>query len=251
MKTKLQIVLGSVLLSAFSSAYAQQTQIETTDGKQTSVVQPQAPLSDTDDSWKVSITPYLWIPGPNATIHLPFEAAGRHFDGNASLNAGWWDVLSKLSANFLVLSADGRVEVSKGKWGGFVDGYWLYAKITENNDGSKFLLHDSVDVTDSLHITNKFQAGQVNFGPRYLIGSIPFDKSGDFGVAFEAYGGGRANWVSNSIDGSVNLNHVGVGYNGSASQSYIRENEGRKIYRAADHLIAPARLGGDFLERAD
>ena len=229
---KITTAIASILLCATVATQAQQAASH--DGKQTNPLKDQVPVS-TEDQWKFSLTPYLWIPGMDVNIHTPVTLNGSRYDGNIGLSNSWLDVIKNMGGKLLVLSGDARFEFNKGKWGGFVDGYWMYAKVTRDTDGSKMLLHDKVDVTDSLHVTNKTQTGQVNFGPQYLLGTIPFDKSAEYSVGFQLYGGGRVNWISNKLDGSVNLNHVGVNFNSSARNAFAEPMIGLKTTWALGH----------------
>ena len=230
---KINNVIGSILLFAASVGHAQTATSH--DGNQTNALKDQVPAATSEDDWQFSVTPYLWMPLPDVTLHLPVKLNGTRYDGEITLSPSWGKVLGNLGGKLMVLSADGRFEFNKGTWGGFVDGYWIYSRVTADSDGSKFLLHDKVDEADSLHVTDKTQTGQVNFGPQYRLGTIPFDKTGDYSVGFQLYGGGRVNWIRNKLDGSVNLNHVGVNFNTSSSRAFAEPMIGLKTTWALGH----------------
>ena len=93
------------------------------DGKEIAVQQEPKPVSQ--DEWHFSFTPYFWLPTSDLTISVPEVTAGNHtIGGDISIYEPWWEVLSKFSSDFYVLALMGRVEAWKGRWGGFLDGYW-------------------------------------------------------------------------------------------------------------------------------
>ena len=238
------ITIAALLVLAASATYAQ---MQASDGKQ-SVIQAQAPLSATDDNWHVAFTPYAWAPGVDLNVQMPVSALGHQFNANVSTNADWWKVLSHYGPGFRILAADGRIEVSKGKWGAFVDGYWIYTKISGGQNGVKLGLDDRHDLAYAASFTNKTQFAQVNFGPRYLLGTIPLDKKADATVGFELYGGGRVNWISDTLDGSVTLNNILTGsFNKSASRLYAEPMIGLKtIWKFGPNFVGIIRgdVGG-------
>ena len=54
----------------------------------------------------------------------------RTIGGDFSVVQPWWETLGKFSNDFYVLSIGGRVEALKGRWGAFLDGYWIFGKET-------------------------------------------------------------------------------------------------------------------------
>jgi hypothetical protein len=219
------ITLTTLLIFAASAAYSQ-TQIH--DGKQTSVLQAQAPLSASDDEWHVAITPYAWVPGVDLDIKAPVSVRGHQTTADLSMNADWTKVLSHYGPGFRILSADGRIEVSKGKWGGFIDGYWMYIKVTGGGSGAKLGREDRHDVAYDANFTNKTQFAQINFGPRYLIGSRPLNQAGDAAVGLEVYGGGRVNYLSNSLSASATINNQSGNIDVSSSRAFAEPMIGLK-----------------------
>ncbi len=67
------------------------------------------------DEWQFFVSPYLWIPGINGTI--------TSLGSEVSPNVPWWDVASRLFSN--AIGVMGRAEAWKGRWGVYVDGYFM------------------------------------------------------------------------------------------------------------------------------
>ena len=195
--TRLPSFLAALLMGCIPAAHAQSA------GSKEVILQPD-PRPAAADQWKFTFTPYLWLPSVDLDVSMPDVTIGnRTFGGDFSIEQPWWDTLSDFSSDFYVLSLSGRVEAWKGRWGGFVDGYWIFGQSTVTGGDSKMVLRDRVQITTSSKITSRFDSGQVNFGPQYLLGtaSLPEDSS----VALLLYGGGRVNWVANDMDGTLTV----------------------------------------------
>lgn len=246
------LTLGSLLLT--TAGYAQSTQSKVTDAKQVIDTKQTASTAD-DDAWHFSITPYLWIPGSSVTINTPVTAGGRPTNGTINSNKSWTSVIGKLgSSSLTILSADGRFEVSKGKWGGFVDGYWMYARVKQSDGGTSTLLDDRVTLVHSHNITNTTQTAQVNLALTYLLGTVPLDKSGDYAVGFQVYEGARVNYISNKTEAVATLNSRVVGYTGSVSRTFAEPLLGVKTtWKLGSHFIGMIRgdVGGFGLAEND
>jgi hypothetical protein len=190
--------LAAILLAGLLSVQGQSSG----GGKET-ILQPASQPVD-DDEWHFTFTPYLWLPSVDLDLSLPDITVGnRTFGGDFSIDQPWWDTLSDFSSDFYVLSLNGRFEAWRGRWGGFIDGYWIFGKSTVTGSDSKMVLRDRVAIATSSSITSRFDTGQVNFGPQYLLGTAPLNETGK--VAFVLYGGGRVNWIGNDLDGSVTV----------------------------------------------
>jgi len=240
-------IVTLITLSGFvvSAAYAQQAQIQ--DGKQTSTIQAQAPLSATDDEWRVAFTPYAWVPGVDLDINVPVTLRGHQVNANLLMNADWISVLSHYGPGFRLMAADGRLEVSKGKWGAFIDGYWMYIKAKGGISGTKIGHDDRHDIGYSLDLTNKTQFAQVNFGPRYLIGTRPLNQSGDAAVGLEVYGGGRVNYVSDSLTATATVDNASANLDVSSSRAFVEPMIGIKtIWKLGHNFVGIIRgdVGG-------
>ena len=244
----LTLFLTTLLLSIAPSVHAEQS----SSGKQ-GIIQ-QAPTPAGDDEWRFSFTPYLWLPSADLEVSVPDITLGnRTFGGDFSIDQPWWDTLSDFSSDFYVLSLSGRFEAWKGNWGGFVDGYWIFGKSTVDDGNSKMVLRDNVAVTTSSSITNRFNVGQVNFGPQYMLGTAALNATSD--VDFILYGGGRVNWIGNDLDGSLSVAASAapgaatsqLDFSNSASRVFIEPMIGLKtIWKLGDTCIATLRgdVGG-------
>ena len=115
----------------------------------------------------------------------------------------WWETLGKFSNNFYVLSFGGRLEAWKGRWGGFLDGYWIFGKEHVGSNDSRLVFRDRADITASSSVTDRFGTGKINFGPQFALGTAPL--SADSNVAFILYGGGRVNWLTNDDSGTITI----------------------------------------------
>ena len=192
-------VIASLCLLTASAGYAQQ---DGKDGKEIPVQQQPGPVSQ--DEWHFTFTPYFWLPTANLEISVPDVTVGnRTIGGDISLVQPWWETLSKFSSDFYVLGLMGRVEALKGRWGGFVDGYWIFGKSTVGGSDSRLVLRDRVDITTSSSVTSRFDTGQVNFGPQFVLGTAPLGAASS--VSFILYGGGRVNWIGDDLDGTVTI----------------------------------------------
>ena len=216
MKSLLTSLVIASLCLCTASGYAGQ------DGKEIPVQQETKPVSP--DEWHFSFTPYFWLPTADLEISVPTVTVGdRTIGGDISVYQPWWETLSKFSSDFYVLGLMGRVEAWKGRWGGFVDGYWIFGKSTVGSSDSRLVLSDRVNITTSSSVTSRFDAGQVNFGPQFKLGTAPLGATSS--VDFVLYGGGRVNWIGNDLDGSVtirasaNVGEIGQTFNFSSSRS--------------------------------
>jgi hypothetical protein len=210
-------VIASLSFLTASAGYAQQ---DAKDGKAIPVQQEQKPVSQ--DEWQVSFTPYFWLPTANLEISVPDVTVGnRTIGGDISVVQPWWETIGKFSSDFYVLGLMGRLEAMKGRWGGFVDGYWIFGKSTVGSSDSRLVFRDRVDITASSSVTSRFDTGQVNFGPQFLLGTAPLSPTSS--VSFLLYGGGRVNWIGNDLDGTVtiresaNVGEIGQTFNFSSN----------------------------------
>jgi hypothetical protein len=230
MKSLLTSLAIASLCLCTASGYAQ---LDGKDGKEIPVQQQPGPVSP--DEWHFSFTPYFWLPTADLEISVPEVTVGGHtIGGDISVYQPWWETLSKFSSDFYVLGLMGRVEAWKGRWGGFLDGYWIFGKSTVGGRDSRLVLRDRVDITTSSSVTSRFDAGQVNFGPQFKLGTAPLGATSS--VDFVLYGGGRVNWIGNDLDGSVtirasaNVGEIGetISFSSSRSRAFIEPMIGLK-----------------------
>lgn len=174
------------------------------DDKQAIIQQQPASAPVGDDEWRFSFTPYFWLPSVDLDLNVPiFSLGGRTIGGGFDIDQPWWDTLSAFDSDNYLLSIDGRFEAWKGDWGGFVDGYWIFGRTLQNNSDTFQILRNTVTITAASSVTNRFETGQINFGPQYRIGTAPLGETSS--VHFILYGGGRVNWVSYDLDGTLDL----------------------------------------------
>lgn len=228
--TRQLFVIASAILLTASAGYAQQ---DPKDGKEIPV--QQQPQTASPDEWQFSITPYVFLPTANVDISLPTVTVGnRTIGGDFSVVQPWWKTLSKFSSDFYVLSIGGHVEASKGRWGAFLDGYWIFGKDTINSSDSRLVFRDRVDITATSTVTDRFGTGTASFGPQFLLGTAPLGPASN--VSFLLYGGGRVNWLTNDDNGTItirasaNVGEIGQSFNFSTSKgrAYIEPMIGLK-----------------------
>jgi len=213
--------VASLSLLTVVAGHAQQ---DAKDGKEIPVQQGTTPVSP--DEWQVTFTPYAWLPSVKLDISTPTATVGGHtIGGDFSVDQPWWETLGKFSSDFYFLSLDGRLEAWKGRWGGFIDGYYIFGKTTVGSSDSHLILRDRVDITTSSSVTSRFNTGQVNFAPEFKLGTVPL--SANSSVAFVLYGGGRVNWIGNDLDGtltikaSANVGEIGQTFKFSSDKSRV------------------------------
>lgn len=240
---KLTSSLAALLLVGAPAAHAQQAY-----SSKTPVIQP-GPAPAGDDEWRFSITPYVWLPSVDLDITLPSVTIGnRTLGGTTTIDQSFWDTASDLNGDSYVLSLDGRFEAWKGNWGGFVDGYWMFGKTTINRSNSRLALDGRLDLTTSANIVDRYDFGQVNFGPQYMLGSARLNDTSC--VDFIVYGGGRVNWIGNDLEGTLTAAASGapgsvaqtVDFSTSDSRAYIEPMIGMKtIWKLGDRWVATLR----------
>jgi hypothetical protein len=197
------LVIASLWLVTTSAGYAQH---DAKDGKDILVQQQPKPVSQ--DEWSFSFAPSFWLPSVLLDISVPTVTVGnRTIGGDFSVDVPWWETLSKFSDNLYVLTPGGRFEAWKGRWGGFIDGYWIFGRATSDNSDSRLVLRDRVDITTSSSVTTHFDFGQVNFGPQFKLGTVPLGATSS--VSSVLYGGGRVNWIGVDVDGSLTIRASG------------------------------------------
>jgi hypothetical protein len=203
-------LLGIVLsLSACFSGYVAQAA--------TITAEPAAQATDDDrlpiyprDEWQVFVSPYLWIPGINASI--------SSLGSEVSPNVPWWDVASRLFSN--AIGVMGRAEAWKGRWGLYVDGYFMYLGLSGSEVGATKektlgpgpggLLSGNITLTPSGDATLITRIGSLDMGGRYLVGTWPMEPSQQFPVlSLEMLGGLR--WNSFNQFMKINLSNIRVG----------------------------------------
>lgn len=123
------------------------------------------------DQWQFFVSPYLWIPG--ASLNTIF------LGHTSSISLGWYDVVPHLFSN--VMGAMGRFEAWKGRWGFYVDSYYIYVGDGISDSAGKTIFlgpRGRIPATLVLNGDLKFisRAASVDFGPRYLVGTVPLSS---------------------------------------------------------------------------
>lgn len=250
-------ILGSLIIASLSfwtaSVHAGQ------DENEIPIQQETRPVSQ--DEWQVTFSPYAWVPSVDLDLSIPnIQIGNRTIGGDFSVSQPWWETLGKFSSNYYVLTLASRLEVWKGCWGGFIDGYWIFGKSTVNGSDSRLVIRDRVDITASSSVTSRFDTGQVNFGPQFKLGTAPLSPTSS--VDFILYGGGRVNWVGNDLDGtltiraSADIGEVGdtIRFSSDKGRAFIEPMIGFKtVWSFGEHVKAQLRgdVGGFGVVTAD
>jgi len=81
------------------------------------------------DQWQFFFSPYVWIPGANVSATV--------LGHTTKVNVPWWDIAEKLFAN--AIGVKGRFEAWKGRWGFFLDSYFVYMGGDASDSAEKLL----------------------------------------------------------------------------------------------------------------
>lgn len=133
------------------------------------------------DDWRVEFNTWAWMLGIEGDI------GARGLTTHVSADFG--DILD---ASDSILAFSGRLEVGKGRWGGFIDG--LYAKIGID-DVSGPLGFADIDITQELFL--------IDFGAMYRIGEwIPSGEAArnSRDITLDLYAGGRYTKIDVELD---------------------------------------------------
>ncbi len=188
------------------------------------------------EEWQFFASPYLWIPGASLNTTL-----GGH---TSSISEGWYDIVPHLFSN--VIGAMGRFEAWKGKWGIYVDSYYIYIGDSVSDSAGK-----TIDLGRRLHIPFSLQlngdlkfisrAAGVDFGPRYLVGTVPLSHDKPLPLlSFEVLGGGRYNFYNQYLKLGLNATLTGPLGNLSIARGGVFVN---KIERSFLEPFLGMRLG--------
>jgi hypothetical protein len=173
------------------------------------------------DQWQFFVAPYLWVPGMNVNTTI-----SKH---TASVSQGWWDMIPKLFSS--VIGGMGRFEVWKGKWGFFVDSYLVYLGGNVSDSAGKTVdlgLRGRIPLRLTLNGDLKYitRAGNVDFGPRYLVGTVNLSADKPLPVlSFEVLGGGRFNAYSQYLKLNLDANLTGPLQTRIVGRSFVSKIE--------------------------
>jgi len=125
------------------------------------------------DDWRVSFNSWIWLVGIDGDIGVR--------DLTVDVSADFVDVLDAADSIF---AFSGRLEIGKGRWGGFIDG--MYEKIGIDDVSGPFGFAD-VDIT--------FEMSLVDFGVMYRVGEWTPDgeaAGNSRDATVDLYGGARS-----------------------------------------------------------
>ena len=154
------------------------------------------------DQWQFFFTPYLWIPG----LNLNFTFSGH----SSGISEPWWDIAGKLFTD--AIGAMGRFEARKNRWGFYLDSYSIYLQGNVSDSVGKEItlgrLQRTLELSGDLNYI--VRAGSLDFGLRYLVGTLPLKAEKPVPVlSFEALGGGRFNWYNQDLTLGVSATFTG------------------------------------------
>lgn len=222
------------------------------------------------DEWQFFLSPYMWIPGVNASTTT--------FNKTTTVDAPWYDIVPDLFSK--AIGTMGRFEVWKGRWGAFLDGYYVYTGTSGSQSGAThektfgpydFRFNKQINIggeniilpipvqigpanltmTPSGSIKYIGRMGNLDLGVRFLAGTVPLSSNGPIPVmSFEILGGGRYNYCSQYIRmnlSSVTVANIPVNLGGfSLTRKYERIENGTYTLTFNRSFIEPflgTRLG--------
>lgn len=140
-----------------------------------------SPVWADGDEWRIDLNTWVWAMGIEGDV----GARGL----TTSVDASFTDVLD---ASDSLIGLAGRLEVGKGKWGGFLDG--AYNKIGVDNATGPLGLAN-VDAT--------VKQGVVDFGLMYRLLDTPADNGSQRHNTLDAYAGARYQTLNIELDPAV------------------------------------------------
>jgi hypothetical protein len=176
------------------------------------------------EKWQFFLSPYVWIPGMNIRANINGHTA--------SVNAGWWDVANEIFHGNAI-GVMGRAEVWKGRWGFTLDSYFTYLGVNVTDSAGKTVLvgrHPVLHVPIRAHLTGDIKAivrlGNLDVGPRFLIGTVPLCAGQALPVlAFEALGGARMNFYDQYLRLGVDGTSVGPIFIRTPGNSFVSNSD--------------------------
>jgi hypothetical protein len=122
-----------LLISLSTAAYSQGEQVP--DQGEPVSIQKKAATAKADDrlpiqrqdQWQFFLSPYMWIAGINANIGT--------LRGTMNPVVPWWEAASTLFSKTIGIM--GRAEAWKGRWGVYLDGYYIYLGSSGSQVGAR------------------------------------------------------------------------------------------------------------------
>lgn len=146
--------------------------------------QPALAAVEDSDAWRFDFTAWIWLMGMEGDVVVG--------DLTSEVSASFLDTLEASDSLFAL---SGRLEIGKGKWGGFVDG--MYANIgVEDQSGPLGVA--SIDIT--------FEMILIDFGVMYRLAEWEPTGNGaasSHDASFDLYGGGRYTNLDMELDPDV------------------------------------------------
>ncbi len=180
------------------------------------------------DEWQVFLSPYMWITGMNGNLST--------LNKTKTIAIPWWDVAAALFSK--AIGTMGRVEVWKGRWGVYLDGYFAYVGASGSQMGAThentfgpvdFTLNKQINL-GGLNINVPIQGqvgpgnitlipsgsvkyisriGNLDLGVRYLVGTWPLSAEKPLpALSVELLGGPRLNTINQYI--RINLSAIKI-----------------------------------------
>jgi len=108
----------------------------------------------------------------------------------------------------------GRFEVRKNRWGFYLDSYFIYMEASGSDSAGKEITLGRQERPRTLTLAGNVdtivRAGSLDFGLRYLVGTVPFTAAEPLpGLSVEALGGGRFNWYNQDLYLGVSATFTG------------------------------------------
>jgi len=106
----------------------------------------------------------------------------------------------------------GRIEARKDRWGFYLDSYVIYLQGNVSDSAKKEITLGRLQRTLKLSgdLDYIVRTGSLDFGLRYLVGTLPLKAEKPVPVlSFEALGGGRFNWYNLDLTLGVDATFTG------------------------------------------
>ena len=173
------------------------------------------------EEWQFFVAPYMWIPGMSINTTLSGHTA--------SVGESWYNMVPKLFSSSI--GAMGRFEAWKGRWGIYVDSYFTYLDSTGSDGPGKTIdLSRRLNVPATLLLNGDLKlisrAASVDFGPRFLVGTVPLSADKPLPMlSFEVLGGGRYNFYNQYMKLSLAASLVGPQQTRTAGGTFVSKIE--------------------------
>jgi hypothetical protein len=141
----------------------------------------------------------------------------------AGVREPWWDIAGKLFTD--AIGAMGRVEARKDRWGFYLDSYFVYLQGDVNDSAGKEITLGQQERPRTLILSGDLnyivRTGSLDFGLRYLMGTLPLKAGKPLpALSFEGVGGGRFNWYNQSLHLGVSATIAGGVLDPTAEKTY-------------------------------